>query len=122
MENFSKGVMVLEDSKKWVMYRVACDCGDSDHDLTLDIEYDDGFVVVNIYGKVLWSAYFGGHGFFRRQWEKIKACFKIIFKGYIEMEEGLLLRNEEHINNVARALLEGRKQVAKFNEENQIKE
>jgi len=98
-----------------VYYRVCCDCADEKCDLTLEFEYDKdiNYVTLSIYKNLRASAYWGGswdYFDFIRVWKnKIKMIWEILTKGYIEVCEGTLLKEPEHINNFIKALEEGRK-------------
>jgi hypothetical protein len=100
-----------------VYYRVCCDCGDEDCDLTLEFEYDKNinYVTLTIYKNLHASAHWGccwNHfDFIRVFWNKIKLMSSILFKGYIEVCEGTLLKDPEHIDNFIKALEEGRERA-----------
>lgn len=109
--------MRTHDFKDSVYYRVSCDCGEPRCDLVIDFEYDKKFNYINltIYKNLLASAHWGccwkHFDFIRVFWNKIKMMFTILFKGYIEVCEGTLLKDVEHIDNFIKALQEGKKRV-----------
>jgi hypothetical protein len=107
----SKRVMEIEKFKDSIYYRVSCDCGQPDCDLQVELERDEDFpsmIFLNIYKNLLFSAHWHNDGWFKIQWAKIKAIFRIIFFGYIEVNEGFILKGEEHIECFIQALQQGR--------------
>lgn len=110
-------VMRTHEFNDAIYYRVTCDCGEPRCDLTLEFEHDKeiGYISLNIYKNLIASAHWGGcwnHFDFIRVWKnKIKIIFTIIFKGYVEVCEGTLLKDIEHIDNFIKALEEGKKRI-----------
>jgi hypothetical protein len=100
-----------------IFYRVCCDCGDPDCDLTLEFEYDKdiNYVTLNIYKNLRASAHWGDYwdhfDFIRIWWNKIKMIWIILTKGYIEVCEETMLKDIEHIDNFIKALEEGKRRV-----------
>lgn len=97
-----------------VFYRVACNCTDQGCDMVLEIEQDEGHAIyLNIYKHLKASAHWG----YTSEWEpfdfvrvfikKIRMCCQIMFKGYIEVSEAFIMKDEEHIESFREALLEG---------------
>jgi hypothetical protein len=98
-----------------VFYRIACNCTDQDCDMVLEIEKDDDYhgIYLNIYKHLKASAHWG----YTSEWEpfdfvrvfinKIRMCCRIMFKGYIEVSEAFIMREEKHIESFREALLEG---------------
>lgn len=102
-------VMKTDQFEKSVFYRVACACSDPNHDLTLELEKDDfPYISLNIFGKIRTSIYYGDHNWFGRQWRRIKLSMKLLFTGYIEMQEDFLMMDNGHIDSFIKALEEGR--------------
>lgn len=108
-DNISYKVMKTDVWQNAILYRIAC-CGDQDHDMTLEIEWDSDIrqVCLNFYKKLRWSAYWGTDNWFKSQWVKLKAIYRIVFFGYIEVEESLLIDEPEHIENFIKALEYGK--------------
>ena len=92
----------FEDS---VTYRAACSCGSHEHDVSIDIEIDKEFKIVSLcfYKKLVWSSHWGDANLFKRCWLKLKAVCKIIFTGYVELEEEFLM-NDPEPNPISRYL------------------
>ena len=101
-------VMKIHEFDKSVFYRVACDCTDPEHDMTIELEVDEDILGLHIYSNLETSIYWGYNNWFTRQYKKIKYCFRLIFLGYIEVEQEFLFMEEEHINDFIKALQEGR--------------
>ena len=104
--------MKTEEFGDSIFYRIAC-CGSEDHDMTLELEWDKDvkMVFLNFYKKLVWSAYWGTDNWFKSQWLKLKAIYKIVFFGYIEVEESLIIKDPEHIDNFLTALVHGRQKL-----------
>lgn len=115
-------VMKTDEFEDAIFYRTACSCGGHDHDITVELEWDKKvkMVFMNFYKKLAWCAYWGvGNNWFKSQWKKLQAIYKIIFHGYIEIEESLIFQDPEHIENFMKALEEGRKKLEEKYKENQ---
>lgn len=109
-----KNVMKVAEYKDSITFRIACDCGDSEHDVTIDFEKDEELpemYFMTIYKTMAWSCYWGNHNWFYAQWKKLKAIFKLLFTGYIELGDDFIIRGEEHINSFIKALEEGKKHM-----------
>lgn len=119
-------VMKLHEFEKSVFYRVACDCGAKDCDLSLIIEYDEelNYISLNMYKNLHASAHwnYGWKYFdFIRVWQnKIKMIKDILCKGYIEVQEEFLIKDENHINEFIEALEEGKEYIKKYLEKEGI--
>lgn len=106
----SDRVMKTEEFDDSVYYRIACGCGSDEHDTTIEFEYDKdipSMVFINFYKKLIWSSHWDGN-FITRFWRRIIGALKILFLGYIEVEESMILRDKEHIDGFIEALNEGR--------------
>lgn len=107
-------VMKTNEFEDAVFYKIACDCGSDNHDLHFEFEKDPDldFIYLNMYAKLEWSSYWNYEDkWYKNFWCRIKGAFKMLFKGYIEVEESLILRGEEHINSFIEALEEGKQYV-----------
>jgi len=109
-----KNVMKIDKYENSITFRLACDCTDHDHDTTITFERDkkvEGMYFIYFHKMMVWSCYWGHNKWFPRQWRKIKALLKLLFTGYIEIDEEIVLRGEEHINSFIKALEEGKKHM-----------
>ena len=52
---------------------------------------------------------------FKRIWKRIKCSIKVLFTGYVELEESFIIQGEEQINDFIKALEEGRAHIMKGN-------
>ena len=108
-------VMKTHEFDDSVFYRVACDCGEPECDLTLVLSYDKkyGFLELCMYKNLKASAHWGGfwkYCDFLRVWKnKLKLTWTLLTKGYIEINEESLFKSEEHIDNFIKALQQGKK-------------
>ena len=109
----SNKVMKTEEFDESVYYRLPCSCGSKDHDVTLEFECDKkipGMIFLNMYKDLGWSSYWGyNDNFFTRFLSRIKTAFRILFIGYIEVEESFILKGEDHIDAFIEALKEGKR-------------
>lgn len=105
-------IMELSKYKDCIFYRAACMCGSEDCDLTLELEYDKDLncLILNMYKKMDWNEGWEVN-IFQRFWLRLKAAFRIIFKGYIETEGAMILENEEQIREFTSALDNGIKMI-----------
>ena len=114
MPETSFRVMKISEFPDSVFYRAACSCGSSDHTVEIELEKDKEIpemVFLNFYKDVAWCDYWGNKNIFQRFWLKTKAVCRIIFTGYIHLEESFILQGEEQINEFIDALKEGKKHV-----------
>lgn len=92
------------------IYIVACNCGCRDADHTVIVEGDASidYVGVTINTQQRW---FG----FR---EKVRAIWRIITRGYVDYETGIVL-NSQQATNYANALLESVERITTYQESKQ---
>jgi hypothetical protein len=112
----SNKVMKTEEFDDAIYYRLPCSCGSKDHDITLEFEHDEEIpemVFLNMYMNLAWSSYWGDTNFFQIIWRKIKTALRIIFVGYIQLEESFILKGEDHIDAFIEALEEGKQLMKK---------
>ncbi len=104
-----KSVMKTHEYKTSIMYRIACDCGGKDCDLTLELEKDEDvqMLFLNLYKDLAWSSYWKTDNWFENIWLRIKCALRILFTGYIKVEEGFVMRDEQ-INGFIKALQEAK--------------
>lgn len=113
-------VMKTNEFKDSIWYRVACDCSDKDCDLTVEFEYDKdlNMIFLNIYKNLKWSS----HWVDKDQWwlrfkKRMLGIFKIVFTGYVEIEETLILQDIKHIDSFIKALQDGKGYLSKNRED-----
>lgn len=139
MEQFSNNIMLVSDYEDSITFRCACDCGNNDHDIYIDIEYDkklemiflnfykDVYYYDGIRRDVLWFdkfkkefktsikssvVYFFNNTFvhyYRVLKARLKTSFRIICTGYLECNEDFIIRDVEHIDGFIKALEEGKR-------------
>lgn len=107
--------MTTEKFEDSIFYRSACACGNNEHDVVIEIEHDKKFnlVLLNFYKTIAWCSHWGDMNFFQRCWLKIKAITKILFTGYIELNETFLINNKQQIEEFLEAIKEGIQYVNK---------
>ena len=126
LSSFICASTIMEDSMWYVLH---CGCGDRDHSALINIDCDDGTIWLNFYKDL---AYFPPYyvGPIGKLWHRIRATIRLLFTGYIEVNESMLMVDEDHIDNLIDALIESRNYLAiryknqedKKNVENNIKQ
>ena len=107
----SNKVMKTEEFDDSIYYRLPCSCGSDDHDVTLEFEHDKkfpGMLFLNMYKDLSWSSYWGDVNIFQIIWRRIKISLRILFVGYIEVQESFIFKGEDHIDAFIEALHEGK--------------
>lgn len=117
----SKNIMKLSEWKGTsVWYRASCSCGggeDCDCDIEFEIDKDFGFISLNFNKKIAYSSYYNNDFWFQRLWSNIKAAFKIMFTGYINMEASFMIQGDDQLDAFLEALTEGKDKVKLWREE-----
>jgi hypothetical protein len=115
-------------------YRVMCDCGYAEHDITFEVEADDSDVTVHIWTEVktpYWHEYFKID--YKENWVLYKLkefanrwintadiCWTAIKSGYVRMESTTILKRQTAIN-FADTLVSAVKDVEEFRNKRQSK-
>lgn len=102
--------MKLHEFEDSVFYRAACCCGNEKCDLTLELERDediDNMIFLNMYKNLYWSSHWGSNNCLFNFWLRIKAALRVLFTGYIKVEESFIFKGEEQINDFLDALKKG---------------
>lgn len=84
--------------------RVACSCGDSEHDLEVSVDFDKEYALTTIEFWVKVFAAEWGDSWLSGLWWRIRTATKILFLGYHEAQTGFLFKNGEHIQGFISAL------------------
>jgi hypothetical protein len=118
----------IGDNSIW--YRIGCDCMEPKCDLTLELEKvtDHHSIYLNMYKNLHASAYWGYDSDSWRgkvEWlrvllNKLLLCWKIMTKGYLEISESMIIR-EQHIDDFIGALQEGKKFLCRHSESQECK-
>ena len=85
----AEGIMKTNDWGDSRVYRIACNCGDEDHNHNMWVEADDSDIVVTIYttGKTNWWS--------KKRWYHI---WTLLTKGYIDTESAVHLTKQQALN------------------------
>ena len=99
-----------------VWYQFACDCGSQEHNALIELEFDEnGLIWLHFYKNLAASVYWQDGGkWYKNIWLRIKFAFKILYHGYIELSEELVIQGEDHISSLIHALEEGRNKIYKY--------
>lgn len=113
-------VMKIDDLKNPIYYKIDCDCSNDDHITTIEFEYDKkaDIIYVSFYKKLIWCDCCHGLNWFQRIYRRIKAALKIIFTGWIDVNESIILQNIDHIDGFIEALKEGKEYILEYQKEN----
>ena len=118
----SKNVMKTNEFDDSIYYRAACSCGSNEHDVTIEFEWDEEFpsmLFLNFYKNIAWCSHWGtNQNWFQRVWKRIKGSARMLFTGYIELEESFILQDEVNIDSFIEALQEGKKYMKKLPDKN----
>jgi hypothetical protein len=107
----AQGIMKTNDWGDSKVYRIACNCGDPDHDHNVWIESDVSEITVSIYTTTktnFWS---------KTRWYHI---WKLLTKGYIDTESTVCLTKQQALN-YAETLKCAILDVDEFRKENNVK-
>ena len=86
----AKGILNICDYDDLEVYHIDCSCHDSEHIVELCVAYDEEVNDITIYF---------GQQFIRKSFtEKIKDCFKVIFKGYHTQYNEIILEPQTAVN------------------------
>ena len=102
-----KTVEKTGDFPSSTFYKTTCSCGD--HDLTLEVEYDEkiNLISLNIYVDTEIGEFYKWDNWYQMTWFRIKTIFKIIFGHELKFEAWFLFKGKEHIEDFITALREG---------------
>lgn len=112
----SKNVMKMNEFNESIYYRVACDCGSNEDDVTIEFEFEKDcpdIIFLNFHKNILWSYNWGNLNWLQRLWRRITCSLTMLFKGRIELEESFILRGESNIDGFIEALIEGKSLIKK---------
>jgi hypothetical protein len=105
----AEGIMKTNDWGDSRVYRIACNCGDENHNHNIWIEVDACDIVVNIYttGKTNWWS--------KTRWYHI---WTLLTKGYIDTESSVHLTKQQAFN-YANTLLSAVQDLEQFRKKNE---
>jgi len=111
----SNNVMQINDYDNAIFYRVACACGNNECDCDISLEYDKSIKTVSMifYKNLYWNDHYTDKRFITRWLSRLKVSLKVLFTGYIKVNEEFLIQSEEHIDNFITALQEGKEKIKK---------
>ena len=114
-KRISTGVMKTNEWENEVMYRVMCECGSNEHDATISMEYDKelNFFSLIFWKNLCWCSRWGTDKWYEKLWKRVSCSLKMLFTGYIEVEEEMLIRDLNHIDDFITALIDGRVMLAR---------
>lgn len=117
MEEVSFRAMKIHEFNDAVYYQVACDCGSEKCNTCLEFEYDNesDMIFLNIYKDLAWASQWHikptWYWKFVDYWKRIKCALRILFTGYIKVEESFVIRGGDHMDSFIHALKEGKEKI-----------
>lgn len=119
MNEVSFRVMKVHEFSDSIYYQIACDCGADTCNTTLEFEIDKNIpelLFINIYKDLVWASqwnvdYTKWTWRFVDYWKRIKCALRVLFTGYIKVEESFIIRGGDHIDNFINALKEGKEKL-----------
>lgn len=118
----AEGILVQNDYGDSKYYRIVCNCHDSTHDITLEVEADETGVSVNHYVNVKtdwWTSptkFYWLNAFLHR----VKLTYYVWIKGYLEYEASTMLTKQQAFN-YAYTLNQAIKDVEEFQKKSRKK-
>jgi hypothetical protein len=94
------------------MYRLACSCGTPEHDCVIMFELEDGIAQVDFYKKMTWCPWYKDN-WFLKIWERIKAATKLLFTGWIEIEEEFIV-DRRYIPDIIKVFQESEEMLNEY--------
>ncbi len=113
MEISYKVVKEMEGSD-YVFYKITCACHSDDHNLSVEFEYDketSGFMYINFNKTLAWCSAWGCTSWIQRVCKRVKASLRMLFTGYIDIEESFIIDGVDHIDSFIAALQEGKQKM-----------
>lgn len=107
----SKNVMKTHEFEDSIFYRASCSCGADEHDIMIEFEVKKdmpGYIFLNFYKKVAWCSNWKTGNWFVKLYKRITCALRILFTGYIEVEETFILEDDVNIDGFIEALVEGK--------------
>jgi len=111
----SNRIMKLHEFEDCIVFRSACSCNDKSHDLWISVELDEENHLLNIVFtanvSIYWDLYDIKDSLIKRivkiyknVFYRIKKSFKLLFTGYLEMETGFIMDDENSIKDFLDAI------------------
>jgi len=109
VSKFKRGVSLLHKFDDALYYSMQCDCGDHECGSIIEIECDEGALILcNFYKDVQFDFWTYPNNPIKRFFYRWKSAIILAFTGRISLHGSFVIQDAEHITNFAEALLEGR--------------
>ena len=96
-----EGILLHKDYGKCKFYKVPCECGNGDDEITFDVEADDYGVTAHFYVKVKsnwWDSQTNAWTSFTK---RVKQTWDLWVHGYVEYESWTLMSRQQTLNFAA---------------------
>jgi hypothetical protein len=107
----SKNIAKIGENDDSVYYIAQCGCGERSHSAGIEFEHESIGIDLRFYKDVCFSDSWTCDNILQKYLRRIKAAFRILFKGYIEMEEVFFIRGVEQITDLISALEYGKNKM-----------
>lgn len=110
----SKNIMKIHEFEDSIYYKAECACNSDEHNVTIEFEIDQEMpdqISLNFYKNIAWCSHWGTLHWYESLWKRISCSLKMLFTGYVELEESFLLDEESNIDSFIEALQEGREYI-----------
>ena len=102
--------ILSDDTCNFPYFRTSCACSDPGHTMELIIDYhkDEGRpdIILNLYSNLSWDDYnWYKSNILSKMWHRLKAAVRIVFTGYIEVNEEFMFRGEKQVRELSDTLL-----------------
>ena len=102
------------DDEDFIMFKTTCDCSSNDHSVGVIVETlgkDDKRPLVSLYFKCGRRDHYINTNIFQRIFRRISDSLKILFTGYLDLDEEFIFRDTKHLRDFRNTLEEAIKQV-----------
>jgi hypothetical protein len=117
----SSGISKLHQYEDRISYTLSCHCGNQDCGATIDMEFDKKYGNLGItFFKEFYFFYPTTYtdeilekikNWQKGIWWRISSAFKILFIGHIKISSDIVIDSEEHLDDLIKALQEGKEYV-----------
>lgn len=116
----SKGICIVKEYDDSVYYKATCDCLSNEciHTISLDYQRDTNTISMDLYAKVgTYDSWYEDVWYYPvvKLYKRIDKALRILFLGYIEVENSFFFGDEEKIQDYINALQEGLEKMKKEN-------
>ena len=96
----AEGILLQQDFGDSKFYKIACTCGNTDDDISLNIEADEGGITIHhsVTVKTAWWETPTKYTWLNGLLHRIKMTYRIWIYGYLEYESFTMMTSQQAIN------------------------